>query len=864
MRAVSYLNHKRNSKSGRLFNPRRWLLGWGVFVSFGVSLAAGPLLAKNSSVMDASKRQELQDLYNKEIPLLEQYIQKYPDGDRAAVSMFRLAEAYSESAKFAQINNQDSRASLYTQKAINVLEKLRRTQPYYERLDEALLLLATTYMDQGNNKKAGPVLAEIADRFPNSPMMKQVSYLLGDYYADQNKLHQARTYYEKAAKNKDSQAYAYYKLAWVAIQQDQPGVALKDFEKVLYINQDENEKNFDYSRDSAREMVWPALEVYGSSKVIPYLEKTLQNVKLLKISLSILAQGLSDKGEYKLASKTFQYLTTRFPQDPQMDNWVSGELDSEEKLGRANHIVDLVSRLNGNSMSSEKLQSKIYSSAKKYHALAQAEKNHKKKAQLYDQAIAYYKAFNRMGLDTPRAHETQFYMGDALYARGYYRQALEAYKAAALTTNDKQKDAAWNWYLTAEKLAPGFKYNGSTFKQADPIDEKFLEAARYVAGMDSMDIAKRRKASYQAARLVYQLNDFERALPIFKSLAKQYPTSKEGKLSAQLVLDIYNLRKDYKSVAQYAHEFGKTTDSGTKSELSVLEQKAVFKTIQSEEAQAKSLSDDAKAEALKQVAEKYIQFAHDYPKSSFVDGSVWAAVQLYATVASIQNDKTFESLRASFQLLVQKYSRSQFVPKAIKMMGDFLAFIRPAPSIVQAFSNYRDDWYHQMRSEAASKRGALGMIVYQLSTDTQKRNLEHQFLRLRMTDDNRTAIAYAKFRLIQNHKKRLARISLDRLKILKSHTKRKIKKLNDLQREVTDFVKIGEAKLAVESLRLLGGAYADFAQDLRHAPVPTSLKGDNLQKYKNAVKQKAASFDQKADEAKALAEKTATDLGVSS
>lgn len=836
---------------------------WGVYVALSVLLSSKAFALSPTEMSEEAKRSKIQQLYEKQIPLLEQYIRKYPNHERAAQSMFRLGEAYFESAKFAQINNQESRAALYTKKAIEVLEKLRVTHPYYERVDEALLVLASTYLDQGSNEKAGSVLAEIADRFPNSPIMEQASYLLGDHYFSKRLFTQAKRFYRQTVKNEKFKAYGYYKLAWVAIQEEQPGVALKNFQAVLESTQEQKASAFDYSRDAAQEMVWPALEVYGPSKIIPFLEKTIERPKLLKLSISSLANGLLDKGEYSIASKAYDYLLTRFPNDSLSETWIAGQLESEEKLGRANKIVDLVAKLSGQNASSKALRTKIYSSAKKYHAEAQAEKNQTRKAQLYDQAIAYYQAFTQLNVEGPKAYEMQFYFGEALYARDRLPEAAAAYEIAAKNDNEKQVDAAWNWYLTTEKLAPGFKYNGKAQKGTTANDEKFLEAARFVASFDKISLAKRRTASYQSARLIYQLNNFERALPIFQQLAENFPASKEGKLSADLVLDIYNLRKDYQSVAAYARKFQENSDSSSKSELRVLEQKAVFKQIQQEEAEVEKLPKETRANDLNRVASRYIGFARQYPNSSLVDAAIWAAIQLQATAASQLDDRSFSDLRASFNLLVQKYPRSKFVNEAVKVMGEFLAYIQPDEAMLSAYSNYRGAWLKLMRSQPAAKRGPLGMLVYKMSNEAQKMQLEKEFARLPVNPDNRRPIALAKIREIRKHKKAFESISLASAKTLKKNTQLKVKKLENLQKEITTFVKLGEPQLAVDSLYMLSDAYRHMGDALRASPIPAVLKEQaDIQKYKAAIAEKAASYDQKAFEAKALAEKTATELGV--
>lgn len=844
----------------KFYFKRGLITGFLLSVAWGVLVAA--VFAQSPAEMDeATRRQKIHELYQKQIPLLEQYIQKYPQGPRASESMFRLGEAYFETAKYYQLAGNESRVAYYNNKAIQILEQLRRSYPSYPRLDEALFVLASTYLERGNNEAAGPILAELSSRYPNSKVMEQASYLLGDHYFEKAQYTAAKPFYQKALQSPNSASYANYKLAWIAIHEGQAALALKYFEAVLS-SKNQGQASFDYSRDVAREIVWPAVEIYSAQKVLPYLERVLSTPELLRLGLESLANGLLERGEYRLASSVYEQLVSRFSSNPEVETWVSKQLECEEKLGRSDRIVELVSRLSGAAGNSEKVQSKIYSSAKKYHALAQAEKSADTKNVLYDQAIAYYQALIQLGSQVQKLDEVQFYLGEALYARGRYHEALMAYKNSSQQKHERQKDAAWNWYLTAEKLAPGFQYHGKELRATTVQDEEFLEAARYVAGLEIMPIDQRRKASYQSARLLYQLNDFDRALPIFKSLAEHYPATTEGKLSADLVLDIYNLKNDYQNIARYARQYKQTADSAKKSELSTLEEKALFKSIQDEEKQVNQLPESEKLARLKQVAQRYVGFARNYPQSSLVDASIWAAIQLQATIASKEDDKEFGALRASFNLLMQNYPQSKFAGDAVKLMGDFLAYQQASPDIIRAYAGYRNTWEQQMRAQPATSRGALGVVVYELSSDSQKKALEKEFAKLPNSKENRQALALGRMGQVRSLAAQYEKIQLNNLKTLAADTKKKITSLEKMEAEVTALVEIGVPRTAVEALYLLSDAYNEMGGALRKAPEPKNLEAEDLEKYRAAVAEKALGFETKSQEIRALADKTSRELGV--
>ncbi len=846
---------------------------WGLTVA----VAGGPIpqlyaqsLAKNWDQKPADekeRRERLHQIRLKQIPLLEQFLTKYAGSPRVAESLYRLGEAHFESAKYFEADNNKQQASLHVNKALEALEKLRSEYPNYQRLDEALFVLGNSYIETKQMEKAGSVLAEISEKYPQSPVLKEASMLLGDFYFGKQQFAKAEGYYQTAAKDPKVQSYVFYKLAWVSMNLQQPARALQYFERVLALKEQSESSGGDYSREASREMVFAALEVHKSKGIVSYLQNTLKDPELIQISLSTLAKGLLQRSDFSGASDIYGVLQTSFPQSGDVPEWISAQLKAEESLGRTSKLGSLVARLNESAgADSSKVQSQVYNTAKKFHAEAKKTLDAAQRDRLYDMSIGYYQAFLQAQLPETQKSEATFYMGEAYYARGRFSEAALAYESAARSGGAIQKQAAWNWFLTAEKLADGFKYQGKTFKAASSSDEKYFEAARFVQNVDGITLDQKLKASYQSARLLYQLNDLERALPMFQQIAERYPSNSEGKLSAQLVLDIYNLRKDYKSVSQYAKAYQSGADSGTKAELNQLAQKAELKNIQEEEEAAKVATGEAKLEGLHAVAQKYFQFSQANPHSSHVDAALWAAIQNFAYVAAeagSHRDESFSSLRNSFDLLTSKYANSSFSSKAINLMGKLLAFRKMKSKDLIEYARFRSHWESQMKSEPRESRGAMGMLVYKLSNDRDRNRLVREFASLPNTPDNREAYAYAQLERVKAQKSKMYSVPLNNLKTLTINTQKKMDLLDRLKDEVTSLAKLQIASPALEGLKILGDGYNHMADAMRRAPVPKSLTGENLEKYHSIVSEAARDLESKGHEAHKLADEKAREIDLS-
>lgn len=845
--------------------PRFWDLVVAAFLMTMI-LAGSALRAEIESSLsikdvknmsEEQKREKLFVIRSKQIPLLEDFLRKYPDSPRVPETRLRLGEALFETAKFHQIKGDTNRARSQLTRAISILEDLRKSFPGFAKLDQALFILANTYIEEKQMSKAGSVLAEIAQKFPESPILKEASLLLGDYYFETNNYAMASRHYSEAVQDGKISAYVNYKLAWASMNQNQPARALKYFEAAL---QNAQEGGSDYSREAAREMVWPALEVYTHRRVVSYLEQTLKSPELVELAISQLAKGLMQKSRLDLASEMYETLQVRFPQSAQVSEWAIAQLKAEETLGRTAKVREIVARMQGSQASSE-VQKSLMASARKFHSQAQKAKDKPSdQARFYDLAIGYYQSFLQ-GATAAEATEAQFYLGEALYARNRFAEALTAYAFVASTLESPlSKTAVWNQYLTAEKLADGFRYQGKTLKAPSANDERFIALANELQAHPGLSIDQKRKVSYQAARLLYQLNDFDRALPAFQALADQHAGTQEGKLSAKLVVDIFNLRKDYQNLAASARKYQGSLDAASRAQLAGIEEKAMLKTITEEEKSIAGLSGESKLVAQEAIGEKYLQYLSQYPSSNQTPDVLWAAIQNFADVYLKRGDKQFPKLRSAFQQLNARHRSSRHYAKAVTLMGDFVGRMNLPEGELQEFRSFRDEWLRDARQVSPRDAGPYLMTIYRMSTDSQKRQMLPTLAKLPASDLNREANAFGKLGDVYKLYDRFAKVQLNQLASLQRNTAQKVNLLEQLQRDVTELARLKVAEPVLAGIELLAKAHFEMASEIRTAPIPKTLTGELIGKYQAAVSEKAKEFEAKGQAARELAEKRRQEL----
>ncbi|WP_342374864.1 tetratricopeptide repeat protein [Myxococcus stipitatus] len=182
---------------------------------------------------------------------------------------------------------------------------------------------------------------------------------------------------------------------------------------------------------------------------------------------------------------------------------------------------------------------------------------------------------------------------------------------------------------------------------------------------------KRVEIAFKAANIYYRHNHFDEAVLRFSEIALGYPEykfedgSRAAEISANLILDSYNLLQDFAKVNEWARRFyanDKLATGKFRDDLAKLIEQSSFKLV----SQLEEKKEFAKA------AEAYLNFVHDFPQTEIADLALYNASVDYYKAKML--DKTIE-VRAR---LFAQYPRSKYVPdsiyanaEALEAIGDF-------------------------------------------------------------------------------------------------------------------------------------------------------------------------------------------------
>ena len=259
-----------------------------------------------------------------------------------------------------------------------------------------------------------------------------------------------------------------------------------------------------------------------------------------------------------------------------------------------------------------------------------------------------------------------FYYGELLYDLKKFAEASNEYAIIGdqnLKTQFAER-ASQNLLLALEKSLPTDeelqkKVGNSTQPVAlDSYSERFIKAAnqnldKYSKSANAGDIR------FRVGRLYYLTNNFNPAEKYFRDVVALHPRTKIAEYSANLLLDIYNLRNDYAGLEQIGAELLANPDlanTKTGADIRSVLEKSSFKKAQNLEIEKKYL----------ESAQQFQQFYTQSPKAELAGvasfnaavnferaGRDKEAIQNYNRVLN-SNDKLSEKFKSKSKRLVAK------------------------------------------------------------------------------------------------------------------------------------------------------------------------------------------------------------------
>ncbi len=665
---------------------------------------------------EGTSEQELEKITDEQIKHLYGMTQKFKKSSRRGELWVRLAELYVDKAKLIELRLQTDYdnalaahqsgkrkrrprlnlkpAEQYNKKSIQLYEWFIRDFPKDPKIDQALFFLGYNYFEIGKVEKGRAKYTQLTKRFPKSPYVDESNFALGEYYFEREKWKPAKKHYDKIARNRRSRLYSFalYKGAWCKYKTGKTKSALKDLERVILEGRkaksgDRGNKKVSRIRlasEAVKDIVVFYPEVYKVQQARGYLNRVVGSKSAPKL-IEKLAYYYVDRGDKFSAKYLFKELIQESPFSTRayeyqhqivkmysaagnqkvfrkelftwIDNYGPGSVWRRENKKNKELMA-----------SSDKLiESTLRNYILQLHQTAQNSRAKYTQNLTKDGYEMYFSSIKK----SEHLDQMNFFYGELLFDMKDYVGAAKNYNKVVARGNKAGKyyeQSILNSVLASEKKIPtASEVKTLVADNKEPVEftsnlKIFEKAAiKYVKEYPKGENVSAIK--YRLGSLYYYFNQYNKALPVLTNIVENHPKEKDAEYSANLILDIYNKKKDFEGLEKVADKLlaiPGLKGSNMAAKIADVKQKSSFKRA---EKAAASGGNPLKA------ALSYVSFIKSNPKSDLLNVSRFNAALNYEKAG-----ETSEALKYYRQVLVAKSSGSKDA-ELKKKSRRFLAFL---------------------------------------------------------------------------------------------------------------------------------------------------------------------------------------------
>lgn len=627
-------------------------------------------LMQHESSGASSEQAQYERVLDQQIQELYKLTQKFKTSPNRGELWLRLAELYVEKASLIDSRKQDeydaklrafqsgktkkkprldtADAREYNKKAVQLYEWFQRDFPRDEKNSQALFFLGYNYFELGEVKKGAQYYEQLTRGYPNSPFVGEAHFALAEYYFENEKWAPAYKEYSYLIKEKKHRlhTFALYKGAWCLFRIGKVQQAMNYLEFIIKSGKAETGDQLAGRRtvnrtrlegEALRDIVIFYAEGGDPNKAASYFKNLVGNDYLPY--LEKLAYQYSDRGNKDASRDVFKLLISQAPTAPKafeyqyqiVQNYYYAKNTSRFKTELYSWVKDYDASgawyaANKNNKELIENSYKLRETTLRNYVLQQHQTAQNSRAP-YSQSLANegYQLYLREFPDSASAGDMHFYYGELLYDMQKYDEASVQYKW--VVDNAPQSKfygkSAQNLILSVERSIPSDqemqKRVGSSLDPVplEPKVDRFIKAGQwYIEKFPTSEKAVEIK--FRIGRLYYQSNHFDEATKHFREIVQQHPNTKYAEYSANLLLDIYNLKKDYVGLEKTGAELlavPSIAASKAGSDIRGVLEKASFKRGQDLELE-KKYADSAQV---------YQAFAKQNPKSNLATTALFNA-----------------------------------------------------------------------------------------------------------------------------------------------------------------------------------------------------------------------------------------------
>lgn len=907
---------------------------------------------------------EYEKTLDRQIQELYKLTKKFENSPNRGELWLRLAELYVEKSTLVDARKQDQydaqlrnfqegktktkpkldtkESQQYNRRAIQLYEWFLRDYPNDEKVSQALFFLGYNYFELNEPAKGAAYYDQLTRRYPNSPFVGEAHFALGEYYFENEKWADAYKEYSKLIKDKRHRLHSFslYKGGWCLFRLGRTEEAIKYLDFIIKLDDSSSRKKTirrtKLESEALRDIVVFFSDIADTKRAVNYFKNL--GISDANNYIEKLAYYYADKGGKDASRDVFRLLISEDPTSKKAFEYqyqiVQNYFYSKNSPQFKEELYNWINNFKKDSQWAERNKGdrafldsayKLREQTLRNYILQQHQTAQNSRAP-YSRKLALegYEIYFQEFSDSEQVADMHFFYAELLYDMNKYEEASTHYLWVAENAPKSKYGAksAQNLLLSIEKALPKDeelqKRKGDSIEPVplDPRVEKFLKSAQwYTEKFPNTD--KMAEIKFRMGRLYYQSNHFNEAEVIFKEIVAKHPKTKYSEYSANLLLDIYNLKKDFVGLEKMGTELLQNesiSQSKAGADIRNVLERASFKKGQ-------DLEGDKK---YSESAEQYQAFAVQNPKSELVSmalfnagvnfersGKNYEAIQNYKKTLTTK-DKNSETVKPKAQKLLAKLyqdagqfeesaklfkqaanenPKDPLVPnylfnaavmyealgnnkEAISTYNEFLKVNKSGKESGETLYNLAElmrksgtaGWQAKYREYAeTSGDSAKRVAAFYYSGKDHENQAIASFNKLKQSERSEAAKYVAKIKLrsageMYNELVGL-KIPADPKK-QKAIVDKKLGLVTKIGEILTETIKLDSADEIVAALDLLGATNEHIGQAILNAPFPAGFNDDQKKQYMAGIQKIADPFIKKSDDSYKAAIERGRDLDV--
>ena len=439
-------------------------------------------------------------------------------------------------------------------------------------MDEVLFRLAYLLQTIKKEEQAREFFLRLIKDYPNSKYVPDAYLSFAQFYFDKGEMDAAKKFYEKVEQFPKSPVYGYavYKKGWCYINLGDFKTALGTFVDVIRLAQSGKAggnklANQALEREAKKDVVKAYARTPGAGPDKAWEFFTRVGGDFAPKMMEGLAELYWEQGMFGDSTKVYHKMMVLNPESPRLCEWQNKVVRNTLSAGTKRDQVQEVNRLGiaydrvkASTAAKKDLvdecRNAFHDISKELALVWHKEAQRTKNPDTYVLVRYVYKDYLDRFAKEKGALDMAFYYAEVLWTTQMWREAAEQYsKVVELDPKGKWvKDAAyaavlaWKNALNIDDQGQGPDKQGDNTKdfKPQPIPEyqKKMIAAfdtyiRYVPDAPELVTIK-----YRKARIYYDYNHFDDAVPLFQNIVDQHSDHELAEYSANLMLDSLNIQ----------------------------------------------------------------------------------------------------------------------------------------------------------------------------------------------------------------------------------------------------------------------------------------------------------------------------------